>query len=122
MKNSIEIVWEISLISLSKIKNIYKKIINKFFIVKIPKISNILIEETYSMIKSEKDILTEIVVDNHEEEFRILETGDDGGSHFALYVPQGSKTNNIAKLAAEKINKRLIIITTPPGYIGTILR
>ena len=74
------------------------------------------------MKKSEKDILTEIVVDHHEEEFRILETGDDGGSHFALYVPQGSETDIIAMLAAEKIKKRLIIITTPPGYIGTILR
>ena len=74
------------------------------------------------MNKSEKDILTEIVVDNHEEEFRILETGDDGGSHFALYVPRGSKTEIISKLAAERIQKRLIVITTPPGYIGTILR
>ena len=110
------------MISLSKIKDIYNKIINKIFIVKVPKISNNLIEEIYTMNKSEKDILTEIVVDNHEEEFRILETGDDGGSHFALYVPQGSETNEIAKIAAEKINKRLIIITTPPGYIGTILR
>ena len=74
------------------------------------------------MQRTEKDILTEIVVDNHEEEFRILETGDDGGSHFALYVPQGSDTDIIAKLAAENIKKRLIIITAPPGYIGTILR
>jgi len=74
------------------------------------------------MQRTEKDILTEIVVDNHEEEFRILETGDDGGSHFALYVPQGSETDIIAKLAAANIKKRLIIITTPPGYIGTILR
>ena len=74
------------------------------------------------MSKTEKDILTEIVVDHHEEEFRIIETGDDGGSHFALYVPEGSDTNMISKLAAEKIKKRLIIITTPTGYIGTILR
>ena len=74
------------------------------------------------MTKSEKDILTEIVVDNHEEEFRILETGDDGGAHFALYVPQGSNTDIIVKEASEKIKKRLIIMTTPPGYIGTILR
>ena len=74
------------------------------------------------MNMSEKDVLTEIVVDHHEEEFRILETGDDGGSHFALYVPVGSKTELIAKEAAEKIKKRLIIMTTPPGYIGTILR
>jgi len=78
--------------------------------------------EDLKMTKSEKDILTEIVVDNHEEEFRILETGDDGGAHFALYVPQGSNTEIIVKEAAEKINKRLIVITTPPGYIGTILR
>ena len=74
------------------------------------------------MSKSEKDILIDIVVDHHEEEFRILETGDDGGSHFALYVPEGSETDKISKLASEKIKKRLIIITTPPGYIGTILR
>ena len=74
------------------------------------------------MSKTEKDILTELVVDHHEEEFRIIETGDDGGSHFSLYVPEGSETDEIAKLANEKIKKRLIIITTPPGYIGTILR
>ena len=74
------------------------------------------------MNKSEKDILTEIVVDNHEEEFRIIETGDDGGSHFALYVPKGSDTDIIAELATKQIKKRLIIITKPPGYIGTILR
>ena len=66
--------------------------------------------------------MTEIVVDHHEEEFRILETGDDGGAHFALYVPIGSETDIISKLATEKIKKRLIIITTPPGYIGSILR
>ena len=114
------------MISLSKIKDIYKKYKNKFFTwlgVNSPKHYIIKpMEEIIKMEKSEKDILTEIVVDNHEEEFRILETGDDGGSHFALYVPQGSETNQISKLAAEKINKRLIIITTPPGYIGTILR
>ena len=74
------------------------------------------------MSRTEKDILTEIVVDHHEEEFRIIETGDDGGSHFALYVPKGSDTDVIAKMAANKIKKRLIIIITPPGYIGTILR
>ena len=74
------------------------------------------------MSKTEKDLLTEIVVDHHEEEFRIIETGDDGGSHFALYVPEGSETDVIFRLASEKIKKRLIIITTPPGYIGTILR
>ena len=79
-------------------------------------------EEIIDMEKTEKDILAEIVVDNHEEEFRILETGDDGGSHFALYVPVGSDTDVIARLASEKIKKRLIIITTPVGYIGTILR
>ena len=111
------------MISLSKIKDIYNKIINKIFIVKKPKLmDNLVIEEIQQMSKSEKDILTEIVVDNHEEEFRILETGDDGGAHFALYVPLGSETDIIAKLSAEKLKKRLIIITTPPGYIGTILR
>ncbi len=95
---------------------------NIFFNVNPPRIKdNITVEELF-MSKSEKDILTEIVIDHHEEEFRILETGDDGGSHFALYVPIGSNTDVIAKLAAEKLKKRLIIITTPIGYIGTILR
>ena len=122
MKNLIEIVWENSLINLNKIKQIYKKIIDKIFGVNNIQIGHNKIMEELLMNKSEKDVLTEIVVDNHEEEFRILETGDDGGSHFALYVPQGSETNIIAKEAAEKIKKRLIIITTPPGYIGTILR
>lgn len=110
------------MINLNKIKEIYKKIIDKIFGVNNIQISHNKIMEELLMNKSDKDILTEIVVDNHEEEFRILETGDDGGAHFALYVPQGSETNIIAKEAAEKIKKRLIIITTPPGYIGTILR
>ena len=75
------------------------------------------------MSKSEKDILTEIVIDNHEEEFRIKETGDDGGSHFSLYVQKGSDTTKIQKQIIEKkIKKRVIIIETPHGYIGTILK
>ena len=73
--------------------------------------------------KSEKDILTEIVVDNYEEEFRIKETGDDGGSHFALYVPKGSDTSKIQEeIIEKKIKKRVIIIETPHGYIGSILK
>ena len=75
-----------------------------------------------NMEKSELEILTEIVVDNHEEEFRILDTGDDAGSHFALYVPIGSDTSKILQNVSGKIKKTLIIITTPPGYIGSILR
>ena len=81
------------------------------------------IEEIINMSKTEKDILTEIVVDNHEEEFRIKETGDDGGSHFALYVPVGSDTTNIQQeIVNKQIKKRVIIIETPEGYIGTILK
>ena len=110
------------MISLNKIKYIYKKILNKIFGVKNYQFIHNKIVEEITLKKSEKDILTEIVVDNHEEEFRIIETGDDGGAHFALYVPVGSDTKNISKLAAATIKKRLIIITTPPGYIGTILR
>lgn len=110
------------MINLNKLQEIYKKIIDKFFSVNIHKNKEYKTVEEITMNRSEKDILTEIVVDNHEEEFRILETGDDGGSHFALYVPIGSETEDISRLAAEKINKRLIIITTPRGYIGTILR
>ena len=75
------------------------------------------------MNKSEKDILTDIVIDNHEEEFRIKETGDDGGSHFALYVPKGSDTKKIQEeIVNKKIQKRVIIIEAPHGYIGTILK
>ena len=110
------------MISLNKIKYIYKKILDKIFGVKNNQFVHNKIVEEITLKKSEKDILTEIVVDNHEEEFRILETGDDGGAHFALYVPRGSETDKIANLASEKLKKRLIIITTPPGYIGTILR
>jgi CRISPR/Cas system-associated protein Cas10 (large subunit of type III CRISPR-Cas system) len=114
------------LINLNKIEKIYKKYKNKILFwlgVKTPEFCIINpMAEIIKMKTSEKDILTDIVVDNHEEEFRIIETGDDGGSHFALYVPQGSETDIIAKLASERIKKRLIIITTPPGYIGTILR
>lgn len=110
------------MINLNKIQNIYKKIINKFFGVNFNKIKNNKIIEGLTLCKSDKDILTEIVIDNHEEKFRILETGDDGGPHFALYVPKESDTKEISKLAKEKVKKRLIIITTPPGYIGTILK
>jgi CRISPR/Cas system-associated protein Cas10 (large subunit of type III CRISPR-Cas system) len=114
------------LISLSRISKIYNNNVKKILCwlgVKQQKhyIVNP-IEEIILVSKTEKDILTDIVIEHHEEEFRILETGDDGGSHFALYVPIGSETDIIAKLAAEKIKKRLIIITTPTGYIGTILR
>ena len=114
------------MINLNKLKSIYNNLKENILVwlgVNPPKHCIINpIEEIINMSKSEKDILTEIVVDNHEEEFRILETGDDGGSHFALYVPEGSETDEIARLASENIKKRLIIITTPPGYIGTILR
>ncbi len=114
------------MISLSKIKGIYKKYKNKFFIwLGVNPPENCIINpvgEIINMSKTEKEILTDIVIDNHEEEFRIIETGDDGGSHFALYVPQGSDTDKIAKIASESVKKRLIIITTPDGYIGTIMK
>ena len=75
------------------------------------------------MEKTEKDILTDIVIDNHEEEFRIKETGDDGGAHFAIYVPKGSDTDKIQEeIVNKKIKKRVIIIEAPHGYIGTILK
>ena len=102
--------------SLNKIKNIYKNIKNNFLTwlgVNPPKIydNNIIeVKEILDMNKSEKDILTEIVIDNHEEEFRIKETGDDGGSHFALYVPVNSDTSTIEKemslVELEKIKAR----------------
>ena len=63
-----------------------------------------------------------IVVDNHEEEFKIKESGDDSGSHFVLYVPINSDTFLIEKLIQKKIKKRVIIIETPPGYINCFLR
>lgn len=75
------------------------------------------------MEKSEKDILSEIVIDHHENEFRILENGDDAGAHFSLYLPTGSDTKTIqTKILEAKLKKRVIIITTPVGYIGSILR
>jgi len=75
------------LISLNKINEYYKKIKNYFFKwlgVNLSKtndtntVENIEKEEKIHMNKSEKDILTDIVIENHEEEFRIKETGDDG--------------------------------------------
>ncbi len=74
------------------------------------------------MEKTDKDILTDIILENHEEEFRILEKGDDSGHHFSVYLPKGSKTKLIQQLVLEKVKTRTIIITTPIGYIGTILR
>jgi hypothetical protein len=114
------------LINLNKIKEVYNNLLNNFLYylgVNIPEYYIINpIEELTNMEKTELEILTEIVVDNHEEEFRILDTGDDAGSHFALYVPVGSETTIIAKEADAKIKKSLIIIITPPGYIGTVMR
>ena len=110
------------MINLSKIKEIYNNFLY-YLGVKTPIYCIINpIEEIMNIEKTELEILTEIVVDNHEEEFRILDTGDDAGSHFALYVPIGSDTGKISKAAKGKIKKTLIIITTPPGYIGLILR
>jgi len=75
------------------------------------------------MEKTDKDILTSIVVDNHEDEFRIKETGDDGGAHFSLYLPEYSDTKLLQELIKNSnIKKRVIIITTPVGYIGSILK
>jgi hypothetical protein len=74
------------------------------------------------MEKTDKNILTDIILENHEEEFRILEKGDDSGHHFSVYLPEGSKTKLIQQLVLEKVKTRTIIITTPSGYIGTILR
>lgn len=115
------------MISLNKFEIIYNNLKNKFLIflgVKTPEYCIINpVQEIINMSKSEKDILTEIVVDNHEEEFRIKETGDDGGAHFALYVPKGSDTTKIQKeIVNKKIKKRVIIIEAPHGYIGTILK
>ena len=114
------------MINLNKIFDIYNNLLNNFLYylgVNIPEYYIINpIEELTKMEKTELEILTEIVIDNHEEEFRILDTGDDAGSHFALYVPIGSDTSKILKESKDKIKKTLIIITTPPGYIGCILR
>ena len=74
------------------------------------------------MEKTDKDILTDIILENHEEEFRILEKGDDSGHHFSVYLPVGSKSQLIQKIVLEKVKTRTVIITTPKGYIGTILR
>ena len=114
------------MINLSKIKEVYNNLLNNFLYylgVNIPEYYIINpIEELTNMEKTELEILTEIVVDNHEEEFRILDTGDDAGAHFALYLPIGSDTGKISKVVKGKIKKTLIIITTPPGYIGSILK
>ena len=115
------------MISLNKVLKIYNNLKNKILIflgVKTPEYCIINpVQEIINMIKSEKDILTEIVVDNHEEEFRIKETGDDGGAHFSLYLPKGSDTIKIQKeIINKKIKKRVIIIECPNGYIGTILK
>lgn len=115
------------MISLNKINDIYNNLKNKILNwlgLSNPKdyIINP-VEEIIFMEKTEKDILAELVVDNHEEEFRILETGDHAGSHFALYIPKGSCTDIIQQeIINKKIEKRVIIIEVPDGYIGCILK
>lgn len=74
------------------------------------------------MIKTEKEILTDIVVDNHDLEFKIKESGDDSGRHFELFVPVDSDTDLLQKLILEKIKKRVVIIETPQGYIDCFMR
>ena len=114
------------MISLNKINEFYKKIkINLFLWIGVnpPKTNDTIIEELTNMSKTEKDILTDIVINNHEEEFRIIETGDDAGSHFAVYIPRGSNAKKIrTEILEKKIKKTVIIIETPPGYIGSIMR
>jgi hypothetical protein len=115
------------LISLNKLNDYYKKIKNNFLVwLGVKTTENCIINPIEELIKmniQEKDILTDIVIDNHEEEFRIKETGDDGGDHFALYLPKGSNTNKIQQeIILKKIKKRVIIIEVPHGYIGSILR
>ena len=74
------------------------------------------------MSDSEKDILTEIVIENHDEEFKIRESGDDSGRHFELFLPINSNSDLLQKLIIDKIKKRVVIIETPPGYIKEFLR
>tara|TARA_R110001583_G_scaffold188626_1_gene350933 strand:+ start:144 stop:488 length:345 start_codon:yes stop_codon:yes gene_type:complete len=114
------------LINLNKINKIYNNLKNNFLVwigVNPPKSCIIKpIEEIILMSKSAKDLLTDIVIDNHEEEFRIKETGDDSGSHLALYVPVNTDTSVIEEEIFKKIKKRVIIIETPEGYINTLMR
>jgi len=110
------------LISLNKIKEIYNNLLLLFSCKTTTYCIINPIGEIMNIEKTELEILTEIVVDNHDEEFRILDTGDDAGAHFALYVPIGSDTSKILKAVKGNIKKTLIIITTPPGYIGCILK
>ena len=114
------------MISLNKISDYYKKIKNNFLIwLGVNPPDNCIInpvEEVKYMNKSEKDMLTDIIIDNHEEEFSIKEAGDDSGSHFAIYLPVHTDTVIIEKLINEKIKKRVIIIETPPGYINEFFR
>ena len=55
------------------------------------------------MEKTDKDILTDIILDNHEEEFRIIEAGDDSGHHFSVYLPVNADTKLIQQLVLEKV-------------------
>ena len=74
------------------------------------------------MTTSEKDLLTEIVLENHDEEFKIRESGDDSGSHYELFLPVNSNSDLLQSLIIEKIKKRVVIIETPVGYIKEFLR
>ena len=115
------------MINLNSIRKLYKNLKNKYLTwlgVNLVNLDNInTTEYLIDMSKTEKDILTDIIIDNHEEEFRIIEAGDDAGSHFAVYVPAGANSKSIRKeITNKKIKKTVIIIETPPGYIGCIMR
>lgn len=93
------------------------------FVVNINKTIDTKVEGIKEVNKTEKEILTDIIIDNHEEEFRIIESGDDAGSHFAVYIPSGSNAKTIQKeIIKNKIKKTVIIIETPEGYIDAIMR
>lgn len=115
------------MIKINKINEIYNNLKKNFLIwLGVNSPDNCIIdpvEEVKHMNnKSAKDLLTDIVIDNHEEEFRIKETGDDSGSHLALYVPVNTDTSIIEEEIFKKIKRRVIIIETPPGYINTFMK
>ena len=72
-----------------------------------------------------KDIafISNIIIDNVDCEFYVRKESDDSSTHYAIYLPEGTKTDWVSQITNNKIiSKRIIIIHTPVGYIDCFLR
>ena len=67
--------------------------------------------------------LVSLVVDTVETEFHIAWQHDDAGNYWNVYVPEDHGVEGLRqKIPASLEGKRVILTTTPPGYIGVFFK